>query len=203
MSRTKKDKNYAEEVMGASLPNASELADEVTSEKKRISQADIPAYSLDQALKVPKAIADNYARKPTAPLKVAAAMNVQPNSGPFRMVTGAAMAYGLTKGGPNAPLIEITPLGLRILKPTKEGDDLTAKREASLKPRVVGMFLTQYDNSPVPRRDIALNVLSTEMGVPEQRAEAVFDMIMESARAVGFIQKIKDKEYISLEGTGS
>jgi predicted nucleotide-binding protein len=119
------------------------------------------------------------------------------------MVTGAAMAYGLTKGGPNAPLIEITPLGLRILKPTKEGDDLAAKREAILKPRVVGKFLTQYDNSPVPRRDIALNVLSTDMGVPEQRAEAVFDMIMEGARSVGFVQKIKEKEYISLEGAGA
>ncbi len=169
----------------------------------KISQADIPAYSLEEAIKVPKAIADNYARKPTPPLKVAAAMNVQPNSGPFRMVTGAAMAYGLTKGGPNAPLIEITPLGLRILKPTKEGDDLAARREAILKPRVVGKFLTQYDNSPVPRRDIALNVLTTEMGVPEQRAEAVFDMIMEGARAVAFVQKIKDKEYISLEGAGT
>lgn len=170
--------------------------------RTKVSQADIPAYSLAEAVKVPKAIADNYARKPTAPLKVAAAMNVQPNSSSFRMVTGAAMAYGLTKGGPNAPLIEITPLGLRILKPTREGDDLAAKREAILKPRVVGKFLTQYDNSPVPRRDIAVNVLSTEMGVPEERAEAVFDMIMESARTVGFVQKIKEKEYISLDGAG-
>ncbi len=72
-----------------------------------------------------------------------------------------------------------------------------------MKPRVVGKFLTQYDNSPVPRRDIAVNVLTTEMGVPEDRAEAVFDMIMESAKAVGFVQKIKDKEYISLEGAGA
>ena len=112
------------------------------------------------------------------------------------------MAYGLTKGGPNAPLIEITPLGLRVLKPTKEGDDLAAKREAILKPSVIGKFLTQYDNSPVPRRDIAINVLSTDMDVPEERAATIFDMIMEGARAVGFVQKIKDREYISLEGAG-
>lgn len=175
---------------------------ENVSKRAKISQADIPAYSLAEAIKVPKAIAENYARKPTAPLKVAKGMNVQPNSSSFRMITGAAVAYGLTKGGPNAPLIEITPLGLRALKPTKEGDDLAAKREAILKPRVIGKFLNQYDNSPVPRRDIAINVLSTDMSVPEERAAAVFDMIMESARAVGFVQKIKDKEYISLEGVG-
>lgn len=182
--------------------NESPVGVKDTPKQVRVSQADIPAYSLDEAIKVPKAIAENYARKPTSPLKVAAAMNVQPNSGPFRMLTGAALAWGLTNGGAYAPAIEITPLGIRILKPTKEGDDLAAKREAILKPRVVGTFLTQYDNSPVPRRDIAVNVLTTDMGVPEERAEAVFDMIMEGARSVGFVQRIKDKEYIALEGAG-
>ena len=193
----------AKKTVAAEVPaNRGTSESEDAPKRAKISQADIPAYSLAEAIKVPRAIAENYGRKPTAPLKVAKGMNVQPNSSSFRMVTGAAMAYGLTKGGPNAPLIEITPLGLRVLKPTKEGDDLSAKREAILKPRVIGKFLTQYDNSPVPRRDIAINVLSTDMDVPEERAAAVFDMIMEGARAVGFVQKIKDKEYISLEGAG-
>ncbi|HVZ82637.1 MAG TPA: TIR domain-containing protein [Terracidiphilus sp.] len=193
----------AKKTVAAEVPAKRGTSDSEDAPKRaKISQADIPAYSLAEAIKVPRAIAENYGRKPTAPLKVAKGMNVQPNSSSFRMVTGAAMAYGLTKGGPNAPLIEITPLGLRVLKPTKEGDDLAAKREAILKPRVIGKFLTQYDNSPVPRRDIAINVLSTDMDVPEERAAAVFDMIMEGARAVGFVQKIKDKEYISLEGAG-
>ena len=193
----------AKKTVAPDVPANSHSIESADSPKRaKISQADIPAYSLAEAIKVPRAIAENYGRKPTAPLKVAAGMNVQPNSSSFRMVTGAAMAYGLTKGGPNAPLIEITPLGLRVLKPTKEGDDLAAKREAILKPRVIGKFLTQYDNSPVPRTDIALNVLSTDMGVPEERAAAVFDMIMEGARAVGFVQKIKEKEYISLDGAG-
>jgi hypothetical protein len=57
--------------------------------KERISQSDIPAYSLDEALKIPRAIAENYNLKPTTPLNVASALEVQPNTGPFRMVTGA------------------------------------------------------------------------------------------------------------------
>ena len=154
-------------------------------------------------MRVPRAIADQLGRKPATPLKVAAAMNIQPNSGPFRMLTGAAIAYGLTKGGAFAPTIELTPLALKILKPTKEGDDLLGRREAMLKPRVIGKFLSQYDNSPIPRKDIAENILTTDMGVPEKRAAAVFDMILEGAKSVGFIQKIKDKEYIALEGAGN
>jgi len=32
--------------------------------KERISQSDIPAYSLDEALKIPRAIVENYNRSP-------------------------------------------------------------------------------------------------------------------------------------------
>ena len=67
---------------------------------------------------------------------------------------GASIAYGLTKGGYNAPQIEIEPLGLRIVRPTSEGDDVEAKRQALLIPRVVGEFLRKYNNAPLPREDI-------------------------------------------------
>jgi hypothetical protein len=172
-------------------------------DRKRVSQADIPAYSLEQALRVPRAIADNYNLKPTTPLKVAAAMGMGPATSTFKMITGAAIAYGLTDGGGQSTQIEIAPLGLRILRPKKEGDDLAAKREAFLKPRVIGQFLRQYDGGAVPRRDIATNVLSGDMGAPEGRAGDILDMIMEGARDLNLVQRIKEKEYISLEGAGT
>jgi predicted nucleotide-binding protein len=192
----------SKKVRAKSFP-VDEVLNTANSEKKRISQVDIPAYSLEQALRVPKAIADNYNLKPTTPLKVAAAMSIGPGTGPFKMITGAAVAYGLTNGGAQSEQIEISPLGLRILRPKKEGDDLAAKREAFLKPRVIGQFLRQYDGGAVPRRDIAINVLSGDMGVPEQRAGDILEMIMEGARALNLVQKINEKEYISLEGAGT
>lgn len=186
----------------ARLQNAAELADEAP-EKKRISQSDIPAYSLEQALKVPQAIGDNYNLKPTSPLKLAAAMKLQPSTGKFKMITGAAIAYGLTKGAGQSAQVEITPLGLRVLKPKKEGDDLVAKREAFLKPRVIGQFLRQYNGGAVPRREIAINVFSGDMGVPEDRAGDVLDMIMDGARSLSLVETINEKEYISLEGAST
>src|SRR5690606_38607380 len=107
----------------------------------RISQSDVPAYSLEEALRVASAIADNYAGEPTKPLEVAAAMNLAPASSHFRMLTGSAIAYGLTTGGYNAPEIALTPLATRILSPLEVGDDLIAKREALLSPKIVGQFL--------------------------------------------------------------
>lgn len=169
-------------------------------QKTRLSQTDVPAYSLDQALRVPHAIAENYASAPTPPLRVAKALNSQPGSGPFRMLCGAAIAYGLTDGGYNAPEIKITALGKRITKPLKDGDDLLAKREALLRPRVVGEFLKKYQGSPIPKDDIAKNVLE-DLGVPADRAGEVFALIIDGAKTLGLLNEIKGKMYVDLQGT--
>lgn len=163
----------------------------------QVSQADVPAYALDDALRVAVAIADNYASAPTKPLEVAAAMNLAPASSYFKMLTGSAIAYGLTSGGYNAVEIVLTPLAQRILSPLEEGDDLHGKREALLKPRVVGEFLNKYNNSPLPPENIAYNVLNS-MGVPKERAEATLKLIVEGASSLGLVQEIKGKKYINL-----
>jgi len=84
-----------------------------------------------------------------------------------------------------------------MLRPKVEGADLLAKREAVLLPRVFGEFLRNYDGHPFPRQDIALNVLE-DLGVPRDKAQEVFERIDASARAVGFIEEIKSKSYVTL-----
>jgi predicted nucleotide-binding protein len=168
--------------------------------RKYLSQTDVPSCSLDKALKIAEAIRDNYGYKPATPIQVASALNVQPSSGPFRMLAGASIAYGLTKGGCNADKISIEPLGMRIVRPTAEGDDLTAKREALLRPRVIRLFLEKYNGAPIPKENIAQNVL-LEMGVPSDKTAEVLQLIIEGADAAGFVQGIKDKKYVDLMST--
>ena len=170
-----------------------------TAEKTRsyISQADIPGLSLEKALKIATTIGENYGYRPSTPLQVAKALEVAPTTGNFKMLTGASIAYGLTTGGYNAENITITPLGMRIVRPTAEGDDLAAKREALLKPRVIREFLTRYDRAPVPKDTIGQNVLM-EMGVPKDRTAEVLRLILDGAEAVGFLQTIKDRRYVEL-----
>jgi hypothetical protein len=173
--------------------------EEVRRQRARLSQEDVPGYSLEQAIRVPKAIGDSYAYRPTRPMNVAGAMSMTPSSGPFRGLAGAAIAYGLTTGGPNAPEIGITPLGLRVVRPTTDGDDLAAKREALLRPKVVGEFLRQYDGAPLPTDPIAKNVL-LEKGVPAERLEDVLTLILEGAEAVGFLRDFGGRNYVDLAG---
>lgn len=155
--------------------------------KPRLFQEDVPSYSLEQALRVARSIADNYAYKPTKPVSVAGAMGMTHTAGPFRMISGASVAYGLTTGAAQAPEIGITPLGMRIVQPMVVGDDMAAKREALLRPKVVGEFLRTYDGAALPPDNIAKNVLASK-GVPAERLDAVLELIMEGAKAVGFIR---------------
>ncbi len=169
-------------------------------EKKRfkISQADVPFYPIDEALRIADTIAAQYAYKPTSALKVAKALGMSPNGTQFRMLCGSSIAYGITKGGAFAPEISIEPLGMRIVRPTLDGDDQAAKKESFLKPKIVGDFLSKYDKAALPRIDIAQNVLM-EMGVPSDRTERVLNLILEGATVLGFIQEIRGKKYVDLD----
>src|SRR2546430_1510877 len=95
--------------------------------RKYVSQADVPAYSLGDALRVASAISENFGKAPTRPLRVAQAMNVSPQSSVFKVICGASIAYGLTEGGYNAAEVSLTALGRRAVAPVREGDDQAAK----------------------------------------------------------------------------
>jgi hypothetical protein len=170
-----------------------------TDQKRRyVSQSDVPRHTLDDALRIPRAIADNYGKSPTRPLDVAAALELQPTTSGFRTLAGAAVAYGVTDGGPNVAEIGITDLGRRIVAPTEEGDDVAAKREALLQPRVVREFLEKYDGSRLPAEHIGRNVLES-MGVPAEATDRTQKLIISSADRLGLITEIGDQRYVNLK----
>jgi predicted nucleotide-binding protein len=172
-------------------------------QRTRISQSDIPAYSLEKALSVAKAIGDNYAYKPASPLDVASALGVVPTTGGFRMLTGASVAYGLTVGGYSSNEISITPLGLRIVRPvTDDGDNDRARREAALTPKIIGEFLRKYDGAALPKSEIAQNVLHS-MGVPLDRVADSLTMILDTAGSAGLLRQINERTFVDLKGTVS
>lgn len=148
-----------------------------------LKQSDVPMTSLEYALRMPQAILDHYAGKPVSPLQLAKAVEMDPKGSQIRVLSGAAIAFGLVEGGAQATSISVTPLARRILRPKAEGEDIQAKREAVLLPRVFGDFLRQYDGHAFPRQDIALNVLEG-MGVPREKAAEVLERIDSSARSV-------------------
>lgn len=180
-----------------SAPAASETS------RKYLSQSDIPSVSLDQAGRVPRAILDEHAGRPTKPLDVAHAMKVQPSSGPFKQLCGASIAYGLTEGGYNADAISVTDLGRRVLTKTIDDvDGLAARREAALKPRVVRAFVQKYDGSKVPREDVAHKVLEG-LQVPSEALDRAWTSIGEAAKYARFLKEINGVHYVDLRNTST
>jgi hypothetical protein len=165
-----------------------------------VKQTDVPSCSLDQALRIAQVIRDQYGRRPTAPIDVAAALGLQPQARSFRMMAGASVAYGFTDGGRTADLIALTELGMRAVAPTEEGDDLTARREGFMRPRVIREFLEKYDGSPLPNEQIGRNVLEG-MGVDAKVTANVLSFIIEGAENLGLLRDIGGKRYVHLRGT--
>lgn len=60
-------------------------------------------------------------------------------------------------------------------------------------------FLQRYNGSPLPREDIAANVLE-DFGVPAERTAQVFSILSGEASHLGLTQTIKGKVYIDLSG---
>lgn len=161
----------------------------------RVLQSNCPSFSLEEAVKIPRAIKDHFAGQPTDPLMLAEACGYSPQSSTWRSLSGAAIAYGLTDGGYNSKTIGLTPLGERIVSPLIEGDDVAALREASLIPTVLKVFFDQYDRNRFPREDIAKNIL-IKNGVPQDRVESVYNIIRANGKFTNMIRVISGNEYV-------
>lgn len=168
----------------------------------QVSQSDFPNTPIDQVLRLAQGLWDNFAGKGAAPLRMAMALGVKPTSGPWRNLCGSSIAYGLTDGGYNAAEITLTPLGLKIVRPTEEGEEEAGLREAILKPRIQREFLERYNNAKFPKDIIAQNVL-VDMGLPKERAEQALVILKANAESAGVLADIKGDKFVFLEGAGT
>jgi predicted nucleotide-binding protein len=170
------------------------------SEQKRskVSQTEFPSNTLEASLRIAQAIWDNFAGKGAPPHQVAMAVSMSPTSGPWRNLCGSSIAYGLTEGGYAAPQITLTDLGRRIIAPTAEGDDVKAKVEAILQPRVEKEFFERYNRAKFPKADIAQNVL-VSMGLPKDRASRALEILQANGEAAGIIHRTTSGPFVAID----
>jgi hypothetical protein len=161
-------------------------------------QTDFPQFTLQQAQRIATAIVDNFAGASASPPDIAIAMNVSPSSSAWRALAGASIAYGLTEGGHNANEIKLAPLGKRLVAPEEEGDDVAARREAILRPRLLRDFFDKYRRAKFPADHIAVNVVKS-MGIPADRAEEAIKILKDNGRYAGVIKDTPTGMFINLD----
>lgn len=173
-----------------------------TEKRAQLSQSDFPSATLKEALRLPRALLDNYAGGPAAPHDVAMAIDLSPTSSQWRMLAGCALAYDLTTASYSADRIGLSDLGRRIVATTVEDDDLVASLEALLKPRIQREFFQRYDKNKFPKDDIAKNVLA-QLGVPRDRLDSCLAILVENGKEFGLIRETKTGLFVALETTST
>ena len=164
-------------------------------------QADFPQSNLQQAQKIAAAIVDNFAGKEGAPPDIALSIGISPTSSTWPPLTGSAIAYGLTEGGVNASSIKLTSLGRKLVAPENEGDDLAARREAIMKPRILREFFERYRRAKFPSDTIATNVLRS-LGIPPERVPSALEILKANGRYAGIIRDTPTGPFVSLDSPG-
>jgi hypothetical protein len=171
--------------------------------KKReyLKQTDVPEFSFEEALRIPRVIAEQFGKHPTRPADIALALGLLPSGRHFKGLSGAALAYGVTDAASQAPEIGLTDLGRRIVAPEIEGDDVVAMRDSFLRPRVIHEFLERYDTSTLPTDErVARNVLES-FGVPSSRTSETLSLIVSTAGSLGLLADLGSKQVVNLHST--
>lgn len=175
----------------------------VRSAEKRtyFKQADFPQVTLQQAQKISSAIVENFAGDGGSPPDIALALGISPTSSAWPALAGASIAYGLTEGGVNANAIKLTPLGRRLVAPEQEGEDIVARREAILKPRILKEFFERYRRAKLPNDVIAANVLKA-LSLPTERVQPALETIKANGRYAGIIRETPTGPFVNLDSPG-
>jgi hypothetical protein len=189
------------EVMAKKAERAPSAIKTAPAKRVYFKQADFPLTSLQQAQKIASAIMDNFAGKDGSPPDIALAIGISPTSSGWPSLTGASIAYGLTDGGINANVIKLTPLGRKLVAPEAEGEDLAARRQAILNPRLLKEFFERYRRAKLPNDTIAGNVLKA-LGLPPDRVQSAIEIIKENGRYAGIIRETPTGPFINLDSPG-
>jgi hypothetical protein len=164
-------------------------------------QAEFPQSTLQQAQKLASGLVENLAGKERSPPDIALAIGISPTSSAWPNLAGSAVAYGLTTGGVNASSIKLTPLGRKLVAPENEGDDLAARREAMMQPRITKAFFERYRRAKFPNDTIASNVLRS-LGIPSDRVQSALEILKTNGRYAGIVRDTPTGPFVNLDSPG-
>jgi len=183
-------------------PSDDGASQDTTQAKKQLSQRILPAYPLEKALLIARAIVDQFGGKSGDPTSIALAIKWAPTGGSWRMLCGSSIAYGLTEGGYNANEIGLTRLGAAIVKPQEEGTERAALLKALVQPSAIKSFVEKYNKNKYPTKPIAVNVLET-MGVPRDRGPAAYDLLTENFKYLGVLVDTKNGQLLHIDAVAT
>jgi len=171
---------------------------EKTKSRRKYASRLYPKNSLNDALKIAKAIKDHGAGKPYDRLDLAKALNCSPAGWIFRSLITSSHRYGLTTGSYKAKQIALTPLGASIMYPKDTQEQADGLKKALFNIPVFKRFFTDYDNNKLPNVEYLVNTLNRTYGIPVEDCKDCYAILVKNAKELGILDDIHGSLWIHL-----
>lgn len=159
----------------------------------------IPAKTLEEAIKVGKAIVDFNGGKPIDTLTLAECMKNSPTSSTFFQTVSSSQMYGLTSGSAYSKSISLTTLGKDYFYFRSPEEKKNALFKAATHPPLVKRIYEHFNKNKLPPFEMAKNILTRSFGIHEKKIKNAWNVIRKNAMYTGFLQEISGNEYINLD----
>jgi hypothetical protein len=159
--------------------------------EKPVASADLPKKTLEEALRVPQVIKDQYAGKLATWDDIAKGFGLSATRPANKYFLWSAMAYGLVEKD-EQDQYHLTEIARKILAQTYEGERNEGIIKAIAKPAILGRFYSDYGASLLPSGEIFRNVLEQKYSVPQSRIDETIDLIIKNARFAGLLEEQSD-----------
>lgn len=166
-------------------------------------QRTFPRRTLEQALRVPRAIKEYNGGNPWPSDQVAGALGIGAKSGNFFYISAASRDHGLTEGTRDTPQIALTELGRRAVYPQSDEVERVALLEAFLAVDVYRRVLEHFGGNNLPERRFLENTLQQEFGIDPSLHDEFVDVFNKNCRFLGIGAEFRGVGTVSLPVTAS
>lgn len=139
-----------------------------------------PRRTLEQALRVPRALKDFNGGEPWPPEQVAKALGVGAKGANFFYVSGASRDHGLTEGSRDTAEIALTDLGRRAVYPQSDDQEYQAKLDAFLQVDLFRRVLEHFKGNALPEKQFLANTLQQTFGLDPKFHDEFVDIFQKN-----------------------
>jgi hypothetical protein len=153
--------------------------------------AKYPRHSVRDSLRIPRAILEQNAGKPST-IKEAASFVGVGASGDFGLEVSSATKYGLLDR-PETGKLQPSDRARRILRPQTEKDEIHNLRDAVMQAPGISEVYKHYRGENLPDPAFFRNTITQTYGVPDEKVDEFTKIFSDSLEAAGLIAKHGDK----------
>ena len=158
-----------------------------TKSAERPKPAKYPRHTVEKALRIPKAIYDQNAGRPTSLVDAAKFSTGGKVNGPFQVEVSSAKKYGFLRSEDRKLVLE--ERARKALAPQSETDRISALREAVLAAPDLSNVYNHYRGGNLPDERFFGNALRDLFSIPSDKVSEFRGIFLESVRDAGLIDE--------------